>query len=58
MACSTRSTLAGSADLDATPDEKIKELAVGPDFAEAELEEAARRSIRAVEERSGHAMMD
>src|SRR6266403_527950 len=31
------------ADLDVAPDEKIKELAVGPDFAEAKLEEAARR---------------
>src|SRR6266436_7322233 len=31
------------ADLDVAPDEKIKEFAVGPDFAEAELEKAARR---------------
>src|SRR6266446_1532313 len=31
------------ADHDVAPDEKIKELAVGPDFAEAKLEEAARR---------------
>ena len=31
------------ADLDVAPDEKIKELAVSPDFAEAKLEEAAGR---------------
>ena len=31
------------ADFDVTPDEKIKEFAIGPDFAEAEFEKAARR---------------
>src|SRR6266404_4606608 len=31
------------ADLDVAPDEKIKEFAVSPDFAEAQLEEAAGR---------------
>src|SRR5713101_3581978 len=31
------------ADLDVAPDEKVEELAVGPDFAEAKLEEAAGR---------------
>ena len=31
------------ANLDVAPDEKIEELAVGPDFAEAQLEEAAGR---------------
>jgi hypothetical protein len=31
------------ADLDVAPNEKVEELAVGPDFAEAQLEEAARR---------------
>jgi len=29
------------ADLDVAPDKKIKQLAVGPDFAETQLEEAA-----------------
>jgi hypothetical protein len=31
------------ADLDVAPDEKVEEFAVGPDFAEAEFEEAAGR---------------
>ena len=31
------------ADLDVAPDEEVKQLAVGPDFAEAKLEEAAGR---------------
>ena len=31
------------ADFDVAPDEEVEELAVGPDFAEAELEEAAGR---------------
>ncbi len=31
------------ADFDVAPDEKIEELAVGPDFAEAKFEEAAGR---------------
>src|SRR5229473_1442253 len=31
------------ADLDIAPDEEVKEFAVSPDFAEAELEEATRR---------------
>ena len=31
------------ADFDVAPDEEVEEFAVGPDFAEAELEEAAGR---------------
>jgi len=31
------------ADLDVAPDEKVEELAVGPDFAQPKLEEAAGR---------------
>jgi len=49
------------ADLDVAPDEEVKELAVGPDFAETKLEEAAGGSIRMVAEApewSGRATLD